>query len=122
MKFGLNVDSRVLLLGFTFKEDCPDVRNTRVIDIYKELVNFDIQVNIYDPWVDPKEVEHEYGFKLTETIGNEYDAVIVAVAHDDYKQLSADYFRSLMKENPIMIDLKNLYGHFNSKEIERWSL
>ena len=55
-------------------------------------------------------------------IGNEYDAVIVAVAHDEYKQLSADYFRSIMNKNPILIDLKNLYGNFNNTEIERWSL
>jgi UDP-N-acetyl-D-galactosamine dehydrogenase len=62
------LDSKVLLLGFTFKENCPDVRNTRVIDIYYELLNFDIQVDIYDPWVDPKEVKREYGIEVIKNL------------------------------------------------------
>jgi len=114
--------AKVLIMGVTFKENVADIRNSKVADVVNALKEYMVNVDITDAHADSSEVEHEYGFKLTETIGNEYDAVIVAVAHDDYKQLSADYFRSLMKENPIMIDLKNLYGHFNSKEIERWSL
>jgi UDP-N-acetyl-D-glucosamine/UDP-N-acetyl-D-galactosamine dehydrogenase len=58
------IDSKVLILGFTFKEDCPDVRNTRVIDIYNELKSFDMDVDVYDPWADAAEVEHEYGIHI----------------------------------------------------------
>ena len=62
------IDSRVLLLGFTFKEDCPDVRNTRVIDIYNELKNFDINVEVYDPWADSNEVKNEYGIEISNSL------------------------------------------------------
>ena len=85
------IDSKVLILGFTFKEDCPDVRNTRVIDIYRELRSFDIEVDIYDPWADAREVHHEYqvdiltGDQLPE-IGN-YSAVILAVAHKEFQKI-----------------------------------
>ena len=84
-------DSRVLILGFTFKENCPDIRNTRVIDIYHELKSFDVQVDIFDPWADPEEVAHEYGISI---LGKEntpaladYAAVILAVAHNEFKNL-----------------------------------
>lgn len=83
------IDSKVLILGFTFKEDCPDVRNTRVIDIYNELRSFDMEVCVYDPWADPAEVRHEYGIDIING-GNkpdlhEYSAVILAVAHKEFK-------------------------------------
>ena len=99
------VDSKVLLLGFTFKEDCPDVRNTRVIDIYKELVNFDIQVDIYDPWVDPKEVEHEYGINVVSSLPNElFSAVILAVAHKEFLTLDVRSFAPL----GVVFDVKGI--------------
>lgn len=81
--------SKVLLLGFTFKENCPDIRNTRVIDIYNELNNFDIQVDIYDPWANSNEVFHEYGLNIlkSEPDLNTYSAVILAVAHEKFKDL-----------------------------------
>lgn len=83
------IDSKVLILGFTFKEDCPDVRNTRVIDIYKELKSFDIDVCVYDPWADADEVMHEYGIQIMsgETKPNleEYAAVVLAVGHQEFK-------------------------------------
>ncbi|WP_114751498.1 nucleotide sugar dehydrogenase [Pleomorphovibrio marinus] len=85
------IDSKVLILGFTFKEDCPDVRNTRVIDIYKELRSFDMAVDVYDPWANPEEVKEEYGISM---IGGEiapdldqYSAVILAVAHKEFRAL-----------------------------------
>ncbi len=85
------IDSRVLILGFTFKEDCPDVRNTRVIDIYRELRSFDMEVDIYDPWANPAEVKHEYGIAI---ISGEhapdlagYSAIILAVAHKEFRSL-----------------------------------
>jgi UDP-N-acetyl-D-galactosamine dehydrogenase len=99
------IDSRVLILGFTFKEDCPDVRNTRVIDIYKELVNFDIYVDIFDPWVDPKEVEHEYGIHvLTKSPDELFSAVILAVAHKEFLKLDV---RSLTPSG-IVYDVKGI--------------
>jgi UDP-N-acetyl-D-galactosamine dehydrogenase len=85
------IDSKVLILGFTFKEDCPDVRNTRVIDIYRELESFDMEVDVYDPWANPMEVEHEYGIKiLAGKIApnlEDYSAVILAVSHKEFKEL-----------------------------------
>lgn len=85
------IDSKVLILGFTFKEDCPDVRNTRVIDIYNELRSFDMEVDVYDPWANPAEVSHEYGIDIKS--GDQappleaYSAVILAVAHKQFKAL-----------------------------------
>lgn len=83
------IDSKVLILGFTFKEDCPDVRNTRVIDIYNELKSFDMDVCVYDPWADPAEVMHEYGISVinggTKPNLADYSAVILAVGHKEFK-------------------------------------
>lgn len=83
------IDGKVLILGFTFKEDCPDVRNTRVIDIYEELKSFDMQVDVYDPWASPAEVQHEYNVDITNAIPllDNYAAIILAVAHKEFKNL-----------------------------------
>jgi len=87
------IGSKVLLLGFTFKENCPDVRNTRVIDIYRELVNFDINVDVYDPLVDPIVVKNEYGINvITELPINQFAAVILAVAHKEFLNLDVRSF------------------------------
>lgn len=83
------IASRVLILGFTFKEDCPDVRNTRVIDIYNELKNFDIQVDVYDPWANKDEVLHEYGIEVVNELPTQaYSAAILAVAHKKFESLN----------------------------------
>jgi len=86
------IDSKILLLGFTFKEDCPDVRNTRVIDIYQELKSFDIQVDVYDPWASADEVRHEYGIEIMsegqKPNFTDYSAVIVAVAHKAFLDMN----------------------------------
>jgi UDP-N-acetyl-D-galactosamine dehydrogenase len=86
------IDAKVLILGFTFKEDCPDVRNTRVIDIYNELLSFDMEVDVYDPWANPEEVLHEYGIHIINGSSkvpdiSQYAAVILAVAHEKFKDL-----------------------------------
>lgn len=86
------IDSKVLILGFTFKEDCPDVRNTRVIDIYQELRAFDMDVDVYDPWASKEEVSHEYGLEIIDGDNNcppieDYSAIILAVAHQKFKAL-----------------------------------
>ncbi len=85
------IDSKVLILGFTFKEDCPDVRNTRVIDIYNELRSFDMEVDVYDPWANPTEVMHEYGINIISgenapSLTN-YSAIILAVSHKQFNTL-----------------------------------
>jgi UDP-N-acetyl-D-galactosamine dehydrogenase len=82
-------NSNVLVLGFTFKEDCPDVRNTKVIDIVNELKTYDVNVTIFDPWANPEEVMHEYGVVSQKDIPTEkYDAVILAVAHKEFLNMN----------------------------------
>ena len=83
------IESKVLILGFTFKEDCPDVRNTRVIDIYNELLSFEMDVDVYDPWVNSEEVKHEYGINVLkqQPAMSQYSAVILAVAHKKFNNL-----------------------------------
>ena len=97
--------AKALIMGITFKENCPDVRNTRVVDIYHELKQFGLAVDVFDPWADKMEVEEEYGITIMDSIGeNEfYDAVIVAVAHDEF--LAIDYNR-IKQKNGIIFDTK----------------
>jgi UDP-N-acetyl-D-galactosamine dehydrogenase len=99
------IDSKVLILGFTFKEDCPDVRNTRVIDIYQELKNFDIQVDVYDPWANSEEVMHEYEITVVNELPKEqYSAAILAVAHKEFADLD---IRSIVN-NGVVYDVKGV--------------
>lgn len=97
--------SKAIIMGITFKENCPDVRNTRVVDIYNELVQFGLDVDVYDPWADQAEVAHEYGIKILGEIPaqNAYDAVVVAVAHDTF--LEIDY-STLKRTNGVIFDTK----------------
>ena len=119
------IDAKVLILGFTFKEDCPDVRNTRVIDIYQELKSFDMEVDVYDPWADPAEVMHEYGIQilkganqtlaLADSFGEsdeeetytpnfkDYSAIILAVAHQEFKNWPIQ-----KSENQVVFDVKSV--------------
>lgn len=99
------IDSKVLILGFTFKENCPDVRNTRVIDIYRELKNFDIHVDVYDPWASIEEVKKEYGIEISNQIPEEqFDAVILAVAHKEFLELNIKSFA----QNGVIYDVKSI--------------
>ena len=99
--------AKVLVLGLSFKENCPDIRNTKVIDIVKELQEYHIDVDIYDPWVNADEAEHEYGIRTTEALENGvYDAVILAVAHEQFVALGAEKIRALGKESHVLYDLK----------------
>ncbi len=99
--------SKVLVLGLTFKENCPDIRNTKVIDIINELKEYDIAADVFDPWVDGSEAQHEYGITLISTPAAQfYDAVILAVAHDEFKQLGAAGIRAFGKPNHVLYDLK----------------
>lgn len=103
------VDSRILILGLTFKENCPDLRNTRVMDIIVELKNYHAQIDIYDPWVEAKEALREYGISLITTLNKDYyDSIIVAVAHQQFAELGAEGIRALGKPGSILYDVKHL--------------
>jgi len=99
--------ARTLVMGLTFKENCPDLRNTRVIDIIHELLTYGIDVDIYDPWVDSAEAQREYGLEMTETPETKgYDSIIVAVAHEAF--LDEDIIESYAKENAVVFDVKGI--------------
>ncbi|MEW8286992.1 MAG: Vi polysaccharide biosynthesis UDP-N-acetylglucosamine C-6 dehydrogenase TviB [Candidatus Thiodiazotropha endolucinida] len=110
MKRGIaSNNSRVLVLGLTFKENCPDLRNTRVVDIVSEFEDYGAQVDVYDPWVSQVEAEEEYGLRPTSDIKEgEYDAVILAVAHREFQQMGVEKIRTLCKENGVLFDVKNV--------------
>lgn len=98
--------SRVLILGFTFKENCPDIRNTRVIDIYNELISFDLAVDVFDPWADADEVLDEYHIQLVdEIVPKNYQAVVIAVAHQEFLTLN---FEEFQKNNAVIFDTKSI--------------
>lgn len=100
-------EARVLILGFTFKGDCPDVRNTKIIDIVDELKSFNMQVDVHDSWADASEVKHEYGIDLVSTLSpNQYDAIVLAVDHTEFKRWGEDKIRALGKSNHVLYDLK----------------
>jgi len=99
--------SRVLVMGLAFKENCPDLRNTRVVDIVRELGEYNIDVDVYDPWIDAAEAVHEYGITPIKTPGaGAYDAVIVAVAHKQFLEMGAQAIRALGKDQHVLYDLK----------------
>lgn len=106
----LQVDgSRVLIMGLTFKENCPDLRNTRVIDIVEELEDYNVQTDVFDPWVDPCQAEEEYGISMVQNPEeNTYDAIVLAVAHDQFKTLGPRAIRAYGKTEHVLYDLKYL--------------
>lgn len=106
------VGSRVLVLGLTFKEDCPDLRNSKVADVIAELKEFHAEVDVHDPWADGAEAQHEYGLKLLEELPTDgaYDAVVVAVSHRAYAELGAARLRALGKPGTVLFDVKGLFG------------
>ncbi|WP_180109529.1 MULTISPECIES: Vi polysaccharide biosynthesis UDP-N-acetylglucosamine C-6 dehydrogenase TviB [unclassified Acinetobacter] len=99
--------AKVLVLGLSFKENCPDIRNTKIIDIVNELQEYNIQADVYDPWVDTQEAQHEYGITpIVSLEPGQYDAVILAVAHEQFKAMGATDIRALAKPEHILYDLK----------------
>ncbi|WP_259508309.1 Vi polysaccharide biosynthesis UDP-N-acetylglucosamine C-6 dehydrogenase TviB [Shewanella baltica] len=103
-------EAKVLVMGFTFKGDCPDVRNTKVIEIIKELKSFNINVDVYDTWASPAEVKHEYGIDLiTELKENNYDGIILAVDHSELKVMGIEKVRALGKQNHVVYDVKYVF-------------
>ena len=103
------VDANVLIMGLTFKENCPDLRNTRVVDLVQEFESFNCNVDTYDPWVDVDEAVREFNFRpINEPEKGKYDAIILAVAHDEFKELSAEQIKVFGKDNHVLYDIKYL--------------
>lgn len=99
--------ARVLVMGLAFKENCPDIRNTRIVDIVQELAEYDVQSDVYDPWISGEEAQHEYGITpITALVPASYDAIIIAVAHDQFKAMGAVALRALGKPEHVLFDLK----------------
>lgn len=114
-------DMRVLVMGATFKENVSDIRNSKVADVVRGLHSFSLNVDVTDPFADSDELKREYGFGLAVTPGNKYDAVIVAVPHESYRELDDAYFASITKPNAVIADLKGIYRNkINSRKY--WSL
>jgi UDP-N-acetyl-D-galactosamine dehydrogenase len=112
--------SKVLVMGATFKEDVSDIRNSKVADIVKELKSFGVKVEVVDVHADSDELKHEYGFGLNK-MGKGYDGVIVAVNHKEYKTLDEKYFKSILSNKGVFVDVKGMYrGKF--KNLNYWSL
>ena len=101
------VGARILVLGLAFKENCPDLRNTRVVDIVRELQDYHAQVDVHDPWVDAAEARHEYGLDpVAEPPAGGYDAIIIAVGHRQFAELGATGLRAFGKPNAVLYDVK----------------
>ncbi len=115
------VKSKILVMGITFKEDVSDIRNSRVPDIVNELKSYGVQVDVVDPYANSGEVEKEYGFGLTDDLSEKYEAVIVAVNHQEYNDLDENYFKQITSENGILVDVKGVYRN-KIKDLIYWSL
>jgi len=101
------VESNILIMGLTFKENCPDLRNSRVIDIIQELHGYHANIDVYDPWVDKQEAAHEYGVTpIEQPDKGKYDAIILTVAHDEFRSMGSDRIRELGKKNCVLFDVK----------------
>lgn len=104
---GINIKTaRVLVLGITFKENCPDIRNSKVIDVIRELQEFGTQVEVYDPWASPAEVRHEYGIDMSASVNGTYEAVVLAVAHREFKNFD---LQAVKHEKTVVYDVKGFY-------------
>lgn len=122
VKAGKNIQSsKVLIMGITFKEDVSDIRNSKVVDVYRELLSYGVNVDVVDPYADPEEVKEEYHFDLAKDIRNDYDVVVAAVSHDKYKDLNESYFESITSENALFVDIKGIYRD-KIKKLNYWSL
>jgi len=103
------VDANVLIMGLSFKENCPDLRNTRVVDLIEDFESFNCNVDVYDPWVDKEEAVHEYGIRpIDKPVDGKYDAIILAVAHNEFKELSVKQIKAFGKDNHVLYDIKYL--------------
>ena len=116
IKKGIVVNgAKVLMLGVTFKENCPDVRNTKIVDVISALKEYSVEVDIYDPWASPEEVKHEYGLKVTNVQPEEkYNAIILGVAHNEFKNLN---YEELKADNGVVYDVKGVLGELADSKL-----
>lgn len=113
--------SKVLVMGITFKENVADIRNSKVAALVYELQDYSINVHLVDPHASPNEVAHEYKLTLVDHISDGYDAVVIAVAHEEYRKYSSTFFKTIMRDHPILMDLKGIYDN-NDESITYWRL
>ena len=111
---------KVLVMGITFKEDVSDIRNSKVVDLIKELMSYSMNVHITDPHASPNEIAHEYQLTMTEQLADNYDAVILAVAHEEFKAMTIEDIIAKMNGTPILFDLKGI--HSPTDQLEYWRL
>ncbi len=114
-------DCKVLVMGLTFKEDVSDIRNSKVADLVRELEQFSLAVDCTDPHADEGDLKHEYGLKMTTKIADDYDAIIVAVAHREYASLTSEDLRKMTKPDPVLMDLKGIYDR-KTIDMSYWRL
>ena len=114
-------ESRILIMGATFKENVSDIRNSKVYDVIKEFKSFGVQLDIVDPYASSEELKHEYGFELTPKVGKNYDAVVVCVNHKEYMNLDEAYYKSVLSEGGIVVDVKGILKG-KIKNLTYWSL
>jgi len=120
-KNGKVKDAKILIMGATFKENVSDIRNSKVADVVRELKSFSLQVHVTDPYANSDELKHEYGFELTRELSKDYEAVIITVPHNAYKQMDDAYFADITKPIALIADIKGLFrGKINSRTY--WSL
>ena len=115
------LNSKVLVMGVTFKENVSDLRNSKVVDLINELKSYGVLVDVTDPFASSKEVKKEYGFELVDDISDDYNAVVVAVSHDNYLDLDEEYFKSITTKNAVLVDVKGLYRN-KINDLTYWSL
>lgn len=115
-------ECKVLIMGITFKENVADIRNSKVIDVVKELQQYAVNVHITDPLASPNEVSNKYNLTLSDKPSTAYDAVLVAVNHNEYRELTIDYFKSIMTSDPILMDLKGIYQRPAENGLLYWRL
>ena len=102
--------ARALILGLTFKENCPDIRNSKVVDVVRELQKYGADVDIYDPWVDGAECKYEYGLRPVRALDSKrYDVAVVAVAHRQFREMGVRGVRKLCKKNHVLYDIKHVF-------------
>lgn len=114
--------SKVLVMGITFKENVADIRNSKVADLVRELMQYSLNVHLVDPYASPNEVAHEYNLTLMDEPAGPYDAVILAVNHKAYVSLDEKYFTDIMSDSPILFDLKGVMDRDEVKQLDYWRL
>ncbi len=115
------IKSKILVMGATFKEDVSDIRNSKVVDVINEIKSFSCHVEVVDPHADSDELNDEYGFNLVDKINAPYDAVVVAVNHKEYLKLDENYFKSILTEKGVLVDIKGIFKNSIS-DLEYWTL